>query len=88
VVRELFHRVPWITNIKTLHFSDPVQHASYRFIIRLYIFPVRATDPERLQQRNEKIRELYLDGESISALADMFDLSPQRIYQIVKRRNH
>jgi Mor family transcriptional regulator len=62
--------------------------ASYRFIIRLYIFPVRATDPERVQQRNEKIRALYFDGESISALADMFDLSSQRIYQIVKRRNH
>jgi hypothetical protein len=73
---------------QTLHFSDPVQRASYRFIIRLYLLPVRATDPEQLQQRNGKIRALYLDGESISALADMFELSPQRIYQIVKRRNH
>lgn len=73
---------------QTLHSSDPVQHASYRFVIRLYLLPIRTTDPERLQQRNEKIRLLYLEGESISALADMFELSPQRIYQIVKRRNH
>jgi Mor family transcriptional regulator len=34
-------------------------------------------------ERNEVIRARYAEGEALSDLASIFDLSPQRIFQIV-----
>jgi hypothetical protein len=44
--------------------------------------------PQIPSNRNEVIRARYADGEGISDLANIFDLSPQRIFQIVKSKNH
>ena len=43
--------------------------------------PGPATDAER----NEKIRQLRLDGRSLREIADEFDLSRQRVHQIIRK---
>lgn len=36
------------------------------------------------EQRNQQIRQHYEAGESISVLARIYTISPQRVFQIVK----
>ena len=36
--------------------------------------------------RNDEIRERYTQGETIQQLAEAFDLSKQRVHQIIHRR--
>lgn len=43
--------------------------------------PGPATDSER----NEKIRQLRLEGMSLREIADEFDLSRQRVHQIIRK---
>lgn len=38
--------------------------------------------------RNARIRERFALGEALSDLAREFGISPQRVYQIVRGRNH
>jgi hypothetical protein len=73
---------------ETLHFSDPILRAVYRLLTRLYAKPPDSTLFELNEQRNKKIRQCYTEGEGISDLVRSFDLSPQRIYQIIKRKHH
>ena len=40
------------------------------------------------QSRNEVIRARFADGESLSDLAAIYEVSPQRIFQIVNVMNH
>lgn len=43
--------------------------------------PGPATDSER----NERIKQLRLDGHSLREIADEFDLSRQRVHQIIRK---
>jgi hypothetical protein len=44
------------------------------------------TSPSEREKRDGRIRELYAMGHSRRELADIFDLTPQRIDQIVRKR--
>jgi hypothetical protein len=65
-----------------------VRRAARSLLTRFYDVPPHLTELELLGQRNEKIRQLYHEGWTISDLSRHFNLSAQRIYQIIKRRNH
>jgi hypothetical protein len=65
-----------------------VRRAAQSLLTRFYAIPPQSTELELLSQRNEKIRHLYHEGWTISDLSRQFNLSAQRIYQIIKRRNH
>ncbi|MFC1960689.1 hypothetical protein ACFLYO_08260 [Chloroflexota bacterium] len=41
-----------------------------------------------IRERNQLIRSRFAAGEGISDLAWQFDLSPQRVHQIVHSKNH
>ena len=45
--------------------------------------PWKWLSPPKREARNEAIRELYAMGKTRRELAEMFDLTPQRIDQIV-----
>ncbi|MFC1959251.1 helix-turn-helix domain-containing protein [Chloroflexota bacterium] len=40
-----------------------------------------------IRERNQAIRARYKTGESLSDLARLFGLSPQRVYQIVRGKH-
>jgi hypothetical protein len=50
---------------------------------KLSMVPLTDHTPTKCQ-RNEEIRERHAQGESLSRLADVFGLSPQRVLQIVQ----
>jgi Mor family transcriptional regulator len=60
-----------------------ISHAKHLFLFLVYyqqdFFPSLTT-----QQRDAQIKKRYQAGESISALARAFGISPQRVDQIVK----
>jgi Mor family transcriptional regulator len=54
----------------------------------LYLDPAQSEKPLSTQQRNEQIRMRHADGETLESLAREFNISVQRIHQIVHSRNH
>jgi hypothetical protein len=55
---------------ETLHFSDPILGSVCRLLTRLYAKLPGSTLFELNKQRNEKIWQLYIEGEAISDLED------------------
>ena len=45
-----------------------------------------SNQPISNQLRDEKIRERYAAGEGLSDIAESYNISPQRMYQIVHRK--
>jgi hypothetical protein len=79
--------VKGLSGHETLH-HFLVRRAAQSLLARFYAIPPHLTELELLSQRNEKIRQLYYEGQTISELSRQFNLSAQRIYQIIKRRHH
>jgi Mor family transcriptional regulator len=79
--------VKGLSGHETLH-HILVRRAAQSLLTRFYAIPPQSTELELLSRRNEKIRQLYHEGWTISDLSRQFNLSVQRIYQIIKRRNH
>ena len=70
-----------------------LRYAAGRMTIELYIgivlppHPVSKITPPK-HKRNAEIRSRYRDGESLTTLAEMFGISPQRVSQIVRRKRN
>jgi hypothetical protein len=57
------------------------------YLLKLHYANLKRPDPRlTTQERNNLIRELYAQGESLQALAQRFGISFQRIHQIVHFR--
>ncbi len=73
---------------ETLHNFNRVPQASTRFVTRLYHVAQRPTKKQSLQSRNTQIRILYTKGATITELGQKFELSVQRVFQIVNGKHH
>ena len=63
--------------------------AAVALVLRLlYANPVPLEKPLGTQDRNERIRTRHAAGETLESLAQEFNLSVQRVHQIVHRRHH
>ena len=55
-------------------------------LVLLYATPAQPDPSLIIQERNNRIRELYQAGETLTALAQRFGISFQRVHQIVHKR--
>jgi Mor family transcriptional regulator len=68
-----------------------LRYAARRMMVELYVgiilpsHPVTKGTPPK-NKRNAEIRARHRAGESLSTLAEMFGISPQRVSQIVRRK--
>jgi hypothetical protein len=73
---------------ETLHYFNPISQAKIRFVDKLYQIQPKPTKKQSLQERNSQIRKQYLEGLTITELGQKYDLSVQRIFQIVNHQHH
>lgn len=68
-------------------FPEVMQHAIQVILAYLYRdFPTRPRTRSK-QDRNDEIRKRYQVGESLAQLAQSFNISFQRVQQIIKERH-
>jgi len=68
------------------HVLQDLAQAAWFFLGAFYRGRVEVTITLTNTERNERVRQQYLEGFSIPELASLYDLSNARIHQIIHRR--